>query len=133
MHTSMAADDFECYVCPTCDRIFTEVVPCEGMQSGDDYDGESVTSEDEMLENQQSRRSRNKRNKAGPGTDEMGFEPKTRHSAWLAMSDKDQNSTILPSVKTAILKSILLKGFEEAPMDKVISPNSTSIAPINVS
>lgn len=119
MHTSVAAEDFECFICPNCDRIFTDIVPYEGIRFDDDYDQESITSEDEMSDNQPSRWNRKKK-KNSPGTDEMGFEPKTKRSAWIAMSDKDRETSILPSVKSTILKTILLKGFDEAPMDKVL-------------
>lgn len=49
----------------------------------------------------------------------MGFEPYTAHSTWLTHSDRDPNFPLVPSAKTAALKSVLLKGFTEAPLDKV--------------
>ena len=126
MHTAVAAEDFECFVCPNCDRIFTEYTPYTGKTYGDDDD--DVDSEnfedDEQSDFHSNRRSKGRKARNGPGTDEMGFEPKTK-STWLAMSDKDPNFPLLPSVKTTILKSILLKGFEKAPMDKVL-PNISS-------
>jgi len=43
-------------------------------------------------------------------------------STWLTQSDNDPEFALAPSAKTAALKATLLKGFEEAPLDKVISP-----------
>jgi hypothetical protein len=49
----------------------------------------------------------------------MGFEPFTKET-WITKSDNPSGVfPLAPSAKTAALKSILLKGFVEAPLDKV--------------
>jgi hypothetical protein len=52
------------------------------------------------------------------GRDMTGFEPRSE-STWINKSDEEENFKLVPSAKTGVLKSLLLKGFEEAPMDKV--------------
>lgn len=53
------------------------------------------------------------------GKDMLGFEPKESIgiSTWLDSSDINKHLT--PSAKTTVLKGILLKYLEEAPLDKV--------------
>jgi hypothetical protein len=53
------------------------------------------------------------------GVDELGFEPSTKDSTWVTRSDHDPDFPLVPSAKTTALKALLLKGFEEAPLDKV--------------
>lgn len=53
------------------------------------------------------------------GLDALGFEPFTKDSTWVTRSDHDPNFPLIPSAKTTALKALLLKGFEEAPDDKV--------------
>lgn len=53
------------------------------------------------------------------GRDLRGFEPMTKDSSWIELSDIDEDFPLTPSSKTTALKSLLLKGFEEAPLDKV--------------
>lgn len=53
------------------------------------------------------------------GMDALGFEPFTKDSTWVTKSDYDPNFPLIPSAKTTALKALLLKGFEEAPDDKV--------------
>ena len=49
----------------------------------------------------------------------MGFEPFTKET-WITKSDnRSGDFPLAPSAKTTALKSILLKGFVEAPLDKV--------------
>lgn len=129
MHTTTAADDFEFLVCPHCDRVFTEITSHTAVQfdedDADDGSVESNDSDDTFSRSQPSARSRAKRKiKNGPGTDEMGFEPKSARSTWLNMTDRDPDVVPVPSTKVTILKSLLLKGFDEAPMDKVLPANS---------
>jgi hypothetical protein len=53
------------------------------------------------------------------GRDAMGFEPFTKET-WITESDNPSGDfPLAPSAKTTALKSILLKGFVEAPLDKV--------------
>lgn len=57
------------------------------------------------------------------GQDALGFEPGLgTGEAWVSRSDWDVDFPLVPSGKTAALKAILLKGFEEAPLDKVSFP-----------
>lgn len=53
------------------------------------------------------------------GADALGFEPSTRDSTWVSRSDTDPDFPLVPSAKTMALKALLLKSFEEAPLDKV--------------
>jgi hypothetical protein len=53
------------------------------------------------------------------GVDALGFEPLTKDSTWVTRSDSDPDFPLVPSAKTTALKALLLKGFEEAPLDKV--------------
>lgn len=57
--------------------------------------------------------------KFSKGRDLMGFEPITNDSTWVSKSDREEGFTLTPSTKTTALKALLLKGFEEAPLDKV--------------
>ena len=62
----------------------------------------------------------------GKGADALGFEPKVVGSTWVDKSD-DDSFPLIPSAKTAALKAILLKGFREAPTDKVSSVSLVSL------
>lgn len=67
-----------------------------------------------------------KKNKLGPklkGRDVLGFEPGSDCS-WLVKSDYDPEFPLTPSSKTLVLKTLLLRGFAEAPLDKVCIPKS---------
>jgi hypothetical protein len=60
--------------------------------------------------------------KGTKGKDASGFEPHTSHSEWLEMSDlHSEQFPLTASAKTTALKALLLKGFMEAPFDKVNS------------
>jgi hypothetical protein len=131
MHDEVAKDNFEYFVCPSCDLMFSEIKPYDGVHFDDEMDS-PLLGEDEASHSQSSRRSKSNRgnkDKSGPGTDEMGFEPKSKSSTWLSMSDRDPNFKLVPSSKTTFLKSILLKGFSEAPNDKVFPPDPFSQRP----
>lgn len=66
-------------------------------------------------------RSSKGRRGGGKGRDLMGIEPVTKCSQWINRSDHDPKFPLTPSAKTTALKAILLKGFTEAPLDKVSS------------
>lgn len=128
MHESAAADDFAHFICCRCDKQFTEKSPYKGPQLSKGYEDDDYEDEEEALEfddvSQPHSTSKNRskqKMKSGPGTDAMGFEPSSAQSTWLDMSDNDPEIELVPSTKVAMLKSLLLKGFEEAPMDKVRS------------
>jgi len=60
--------------------------------------------------------------KGTKGKDATGFEPHTSHSEWLEMSDlHPEQFPLTASAKTTALKALLLRGFMEAPFDKVNS------------
>ena len=121
MHTVAAADD-EYFICPRCDKVFTEVTPFKGFKLEDDDGVDNA-----IL----SGRPRTKtKGKNGVGRDVLGFEPNSPPSTWLAMSDHDPDIKLVPSTKVTILKSMLLKIFDEAPMDKVCHKYDVLDAPI---
>ncbi|TVY51440.1 Helicase-like transcription factor CHR28 [Lachnellula cervina] len=94
------------------DDLFTEAKPRE-IASDDDDDGFGQGN---------SRGRKGKKNVLPPdskGRDALSFEPAVE-SLWLYKSDVEPDFPLTPSAKTAALKATLLKGFEEAPMDKVV-------------
>jgi hypothetical protein len=68
---------------------------------------------------QKTGRNGNGGDRGSKGKDMMGFEPATKDTTWITKSDHDPSFPLTPSTKTAALKAILLKGFADAPMDKV--------------
>ena len=100
--------------CPSCNQIFTETTTRE------------IASDDEDEFNQGNHRARKGKKYLLPaeskGRDALGFEPAVE-SLWLYKSDVDPEFPLAPSAKTAALKATLLKGFEEAPLDKVCLQN----------
>ena len=60
-----------------------------------------------------------RRHGGSKGRDAMDFEPASKDSTWIARSDYDPSFPLAPSAKTTALKAILLKGFIDAPLDKV--------------
>ena len=101
-------------VCPTCDKIYTKL---ENVHTN-----EYPSPDPEDMDTQQSdngRKSKKRRIEANSkGIDLLGHEPLTE-STWVPKSDYTPNFPLTPSAKTAALKAILLKGFDEAPLDKV--------------
>jgi hypothetical protein len=96
--------------CPSCNQIFTETTARE------------IASDDDNEFDQGNPRARKGKKYILPaeskGRDALGFEPAVE-SLWLYKSDVDPDFPLAPSAKTAALKATLLKGFEEAPLDKV--------------
>jgi hypothetical protein len=63
---------------------------------------------------------KNNNNIFSKGRDALGFEPGLNTGeAWVSRSDWDADFPLTPSGKTTALKAVLLKGFVEAPLDKV--------------
>jgi hypothetical protein len=96
--------------CPECDRMFETVVPVQapsdGPRSATDTPGKNKKYKET--------------HKNSKGKDASGFEPHTPYSQWLEMSDNDPESfPLTASAKTTALKAILIKGFNDAPFDKV--------------
>ncbi|KUJ16639.1 uncharacterized protein LY89DRAFT_647352 [Mollisia scopiformis] len=106
--------DYMC--CPSCDRVFTTTVRVhagEGLRisDDDDYDRHSVSSK---------KGSKHSYSANSKGRDALGFEPFTADSTWVTKSDNNPDFPLTPSSKTTALKSILLRGFVDAPFDKVV-------------
>ncbi|KAI9649741.1 hypothetical protein NHQ30_002322 [Ciborinia camelliae] len=127
IHLADADDTFN--VCPKCDIIFASAEPYGDLQIPDDDNMESTPGQTQ--ESESSSRGSNKRQKSNDssrrprgipskGMDELGFEPFTKDSTWVTKSDYDPSFPLIPSAKTTALKALLLKGFEEAPDDKVV-------------
>ncbi|KAK0112612.1 hypothetical protein ONS95_014355 [Cadophora gregata] len=121
---ALVAQENEYMTCPECNRIFDKTTPVINPLI-DDGDTTSSSSR---------RRSKNKGKGKGRegqeeidpkkdffsrGRDLMGFEPMTNDSTWISKSDREPGFVLTPSTKTTALKALLLKGFEEAPLDKV--------------
>lgn len=102
--------------CPTCQRIILDV---EKVKSG-----KAISKDDDNDQDSVSCKGRGKY--VSKGIDALGFEPATHDSSWITKSDKDPNFPLVPSSKTLALKSILWRGFEEAPLDKVSTAFSHS-------
>jgi SNF2 family DNA or RNA helicase len=95
--------------CPSCNQIFTETHPRE------------IAENDDEAPNHRARKTKKQVLPANSkGRDALGFEPMAE-STWLTQSDNDEAFPLTPSAKTAALKATLLKGFDEAPLDKVNS------------
>ncbi|ESZ97694.1 hypothetical protein SBOR_1881 [Sclerotinia borealis F-4128] len=117
-------------VCPKCDIIFSSAEPYSDLEIPDDDNMDSAPSQAQGSES--SSRGSSKRHKSSnessgrprglrsKGIDALGFEPFTKDSNWVTKSDYDPNFPLIPSAKTTALKALLLKGFEEAPDDKVV-------------
>lgn len=122
MHRKTAQGEDDYMTCPACDKIFASFKPYRGPQANDEdtMEGESV--DNEPGTGSGSGKGKKRRDKFGGsgsrGLDALGFEPKTTDSTWVAKSDRDE-FPLAPSAKTAALKAILLKGFADAPLDKV--------------
>ncbi|TGO33394.1 hypothetical protein BHYA_0248g00010 [Botrytis hyacinthi] len=127
MHFSDGDDSFN--VCPKCDIIFTNALPYkdleipddDGMDSGHNQAQESESSsratKRRKTNNDNSRRTHGIKSK---GLDALDFEPFAKDNTWVTRSDYDPKFPLIPSAKTTALKALLLKGFEEAPDDKVV-------------
>ncbi|RDL39913.1 uncharacterized protein BP5553_04253 [Venustampulla echinocandica] len=110
-------DDIEC---PTCNTVISQTFnPAgHGIQEDDEQDAPEPGPKPRRGQGKQRRQKKVPEN--SKGRDAMGFEPYTPYSTWLTHSDTDSGFPLVPSAKTAALKSILLKGFTEAPLDKVV-------------
>lgn len=117
MHTRSALDTDDYLACPACERLFTSFKPYRGFQ---DNDEDSIDSDIDEVGGSGSSSGKGKKRKDRSGdkcTDACGFEPKVVGSTWVDRSD-EKDFPLVPSAKTAALKAILLKGFQEAPLDK---------------
>ncbi|QSZ30260.1 hypothetical protein DSL72_004782 [Monilinia vaccinii-corymbosi] len=128
MHLSDGDDTYN--VCPKCDIIFSSAEPYsdleipddDNMDSGPNHNQESESSSRDSNKRQKSSNdgSRRPRGIKSKGMDALNFEPFTKDSTWVTKSDYDPDFPLIPSAKTTALKALLLKGFEEAPDDKVV-------------
>lgn len=107
IHNS-AAEGNDYSVCPTCDRVFSGFEPYQlpgGLTIDDEEDADGEVPD---IPN----------GYVSKGLDARGFEPKTKDSTWVTRSDYEEGFLLAPSAKTAALKAALIKGFNEAPVDK---------------
>ncbi|KAM0134635.1 hypothetical protein ACHAO1_005552 [Botrytis cinerea] len=127
MHLSDGDDKFT--VCPKCDIIFADALPYKDLEIPDDDNmdsGLNQAQESESSSRASKRRkttndkSRRTHGVISKGLDALDFEPFTKDNTWVTRSDYDPNFPLIPSAKTTALKALLLKGFEEAPDDKVV-------------
>ncbi|TGO53614.1 hypothetical protein BCON_0120g00110 [Botryotinia convoluta] len=127
MHLSDGDDTFN--VCPKCDIIFTNALPYKDLEIPDDDgmdSGHNQAQESESSSRATKRRKTNNENFRrthgikSKGLDALDFEPFTKDNTWVTRSDYDPKFPLIPSAKTTALKALLLKGFEEAPDDKVV-------------
>jgi hypothetical protein len=98
--------------------MFSNVRPYEGAHINDD-DMSSEGSPGPSSSKRRKTSKSNDRNGGGKGKDVLEFDPTTKYITCIAKSDSDETFDLVPSAKTAALKAILLKGFEDAPLDKV--------------
>lgn len=87
-----------------------------GLNQAQESESSSRASKRRKTTNVKSRRTHGVISK---GLDALDFEPFTKDNTWVTRSDYDPNFPLIPSAKTTALKALLLKGFEEAPDDKV--------------
>jgi hypothetical protein len=118
MHNRIASDIVEDFLsCPSCDRIFHTITPVH--TPADDPATPSPSSHSRTGTPSKSKKYR-ETHKGTKGKDASGFEPHTMHSEWLEMSDnRPEEFPLTASAKTTALKALLLRGFTEAPFDKV--------------
>ena len=123
MHRAAAAGENDDYMtCPSCEKIFASFKPYKGPQAEDD---ESMDGESPNLSGKRKKFGNKHGSQGSKGCDKLGFEPKVTHSTWVRKSDAG-DFPLAPSAKTAALKSILLRGFQTAPMDKVSASHFTA-------
>jgi hypothetical protein len=125
MHRAAAAGENDDYMtCPSCEKIFASFKPYKGPQAEDD---ESMDGESPDPFGKRKKFGNKHGGQGSKGCDKLGFEPKVTHSTWVKRSDAG-DFPLAPSAKTAALKSILLRGFRTAPMDKVRVSHFTAIS-----
>jgi hypothetical protein len=129
MHSRTASDIVEDFLsCPCCDRIFQTITPVHPPT--DDPASPSPSSRSRTGTPSKNKKYR-ETHKGTKGKDASGFEPHTVHSEWLEMSDnRPEEFPLTASAKTTALKALLLRGFTEAPFDKVrVLPSLLPIDP----
>lgn len=120
MHTKSAlGGDDEYMTCPFCDKIFVSFKAYKKIPDANDEDNMEGSPSSSQGSKSKKRKDRHGGG-GGKGADSLGYEPKVADSTWVDKSD-DDNFPLVPSAKTAALKAILLKGFRDAPTDKVSS------------
>lgn len=87
-----------------------------GYNEAQESESSSRASKRRKTNNDNSRRTHGIKSK---GLDALDFEPFAKDDTWVTRSDYDPKFPLIPSAKTTALKALLLKGFEEAPDDKV--------------
>lgn len=106
--------------CPSCALIFQNIEAREGYEDfGDESSDKEFETPARSIQGSQKRRQKNRVPENSKGRDALGFEMYTPFSTWLTQSDTDPTFPLTSSAKITALKALLLKGFREAPMDKV--------------
>ena len=119
MHTKTALGDDDDYMtCPLCEKIFVRFERYKEIPDANDEDN----MESSPLPSSQGSKPKKRKEQHGSGgskgVDSFMYEPKVAGSTWVDKSDAD-NFPLVPSAKTTALKALLLKGFADAPFDKV--------------
>lgn len=125
MHNKTALNKDDYMTCPSCERILTSFKPYRGPQADEEGMEDDSPEHDEdgrggsgSGSGKGKRKDRYGSGSGSNGADALGFEPKVVGSSWVDRSDQD-DFPLVPSAKTAALKAILLKGSQDAPLDKV--------------
>ncbi|KAI9051714.1 hypothetical protein LZ554_004754 [Drepanopeziza brunnea f. sp. 'monogermtubi'] len=114
----LVAGEQEFMTCPECNRVFQRTTPVQ--QPPDDVYDDSFSGSGSRGNGNGKEKGKWKENPTSKGRDLFGFEPCTKDSSWVTKSDTDPDFPLTASSKTTALKALLLKGFEEAPLDKVV-------------
>ncbi|KAH7409732.1 SNF2 family N-terminal domain-containing protein [Cadophora sp. MPI-SDFR-AT-0126] len=121
---AFAAQENDFMICPECNRIFNDIQELPSPLIDDDSTSASSRRRSKSKGKGKGRESQDdvepKIDKFSKGRDLMGFEPMTIDSSRVTKSDREEGFALTPSTKTTALKALLLKGFEEAPLDKVV-------------
>lgn len=111
-------DEPETLTCPTCGCMVSSIKPVKpaNLPINDPFNDDDASSGGGSgnARGSQERRIHD----STLGRDALGTEPYTAET-WLTRSDIDEDFPLTPSAKTAALKAVLLKGFKDAPLDKV--------------
>ncbi|KAH8678935.1 SNF2 family N-terminal domain-containing protein [Tricladium varicosporioides] len=115
-----ALEGDEYFMCIVCSRIFESTRPLRNPHLDDDEFSQSSPSRSRGRKHKSKSSRKPKVHEGSKGRDMMGFEPYTPDATWLIQSDTVEGFDLPPSAKTTALKALLLKGFQEAPLDKVV-------------
>ncbi|EHK98685.1 putative DNA repair protein RAD5 [Glarea lozoyensis 74030] len=113
-------DDVRATECPKCGSAIYDVHN-EGNSEDDMEDAFDEDDDNEITDGPVSTKQKGRVPEWSLGRDAFGFEPHTNHSTWLQQSDrKDSKIPLTSSAKITALKALLLKAFEEQPLEKIV-------------